>query len=144
MKKKSLFMAMVLTVVFFHQSFAGIESSKPLDSLDYEALTQAELINKRDVFSDKKIKITGTFRQGVASDFFCEIRDTGINTKDYYCFTIGTPSLVRFYLKKDHSKVGELRKIKKGTMLTIFGVFGYYGSDFNYIVVDEFSLEPSG
>lgn len=118
--------------------------SRGEEHVGYENLTQAELIKKRNAFSDKRIKITGAFRQGLASDFFCEIRDTGINTKDYYCFTMGTPSLVRFYLKKDHEQVEALRNVKKGTILTVYGVFNFYGSDFNYVVVDEFSLSPSG
>jgi len=139
MQKILALCAIVATMIVSLPALSGGE-----DRVDYENLTQAELIKKRNAFSDKRIKITGAFRQGVASDFFCEIRDTGINTKDYYCFTMGTPSLVRFYLKKDHEQVETLRKVKKGTILTVYGVFGYYGSDFNYVVVDEFALSPSG
>ena len=113
------------------------------DGSGYQVITQAELIRDRDSFVGKKVQVKGDFLF-TGSDFCFQIRKTKINTKDYFCFALGTPSLIRFYLKKDHEQVEEILNMKKGAELTAFGTFDSSGTDFNYLLVDKITEGPSG
>lgn len=112
------------------------------DVADYEEVSQAELLRNREAFQGKKVQVTGSFLFS-GSDFCYQIRKTKINTRDYFCFAIGTPSLVRLYLKKDHHQVDELLNIKKGRKVTAYGIFDSTGRDYSYMVVDEIAVEPT-
>lgn len=110
---------------------------------DYPLTSQADLITQRDASIGKKVQVRGTFLF-TGSDFCYQIRKTNIVTKDYFCFALGTPSLVRLYLKKDHAQAEQLLRLKKGSKVTAYGTFDSAGADFNYLIVDEFTVEPAG
>ncbi len=109
----------------------------------YRAVTQAELIQSPQQFEGAKVKIQGVFLF-TGSDFCYQIRKTKINTRDYFCFALGTPSLVRLYLKKDHAQADQLLALKKGAKVTAYGAFDFLGKDYNYLVIDRFEVEPAG
>ena len=113
-----------------------------VNSGDYLELTQSELVAKRDHFSGKKVQVNGVF-QFAGSDFCYQIRKTKINTKHYFCFAIGVPSVVRLYLKKDHPDAERLLGLKKGDKVTALGVFDFMGADYNYMIVDHIVIEKS-
>lgn len=109
---------------------------------DYANVTQGDLVAKREGFSGKKVQFSGNF-QFAGSDFCYQIRKTKINTKNYFCFAVGVPSVVRLYLRKDHPAADQLLNLKKGDKLTVLGVFDYVGSDYNYVIVDKISVDKS-
>lgn len=113
-----------------------------LNPQEYEPVSQTELIAKKTRYQGKKVQVTGVFLF-TGSDFCYQIRKTKINTRDYFCFALGTPSLVRMYLKKDHPQADELLNLRKGTRVTAFGTFDYLGADYNYMLVDGFRVEGS-
>ncbi|WP_025323065.1 hypothetical protein [Deferrisoma camini] len=106
---------------------------------DYQAVSQSELVSNRDAYKGKKVQVTGVFLF-TGSDFCYQIRKTKINTRDYFCFALGSPSLVRLYLKKDHPQADQLLNLRKGTKVTAYGVFDYLGADYHYMVVDGFDV----
>ncbi|GAB4263456.1 MULTISPECIES: hypothetical protein [Deferrisoma] len=118
---------------------AGVAAAE-CNPADYEPVTQADLVRHRDEYQGKKVQVTGVFLF-TGSDFCYQIRKTKINTRDYFCFALGTPSLVRLYLKKDHPQADELLNLKKGAKVTAYGVFDYLGNDYNYMVVDGFEVK---
>ncbi len=108
---------------------------------DYQEISQADLLRDRDAYQGKKVQVTGDFLFS-GSDFCYQIRKTKINTRDYFCFAIGAPSLVRLYLKKDHPQADQLLNLKKGQKVTACGIFDYLGADYSYMIVDEIKAEP--
>lgn len=109
---------------------------------EYKELSQGELVAKRDTYAGKKVQISGAF-QFSGSDFCYQIRKTKINTKDYFCFALGVPSLVRLYVKKNHPEADHLLNLKKGDKVSAFGVFDFMGADYNYMVVDRIAVEKA-
>ncbi len=110
------------------------------DASVYKDITQAELVKRPKENEGKKFRVDDPF-QFCGSDFCVEIRKTKINTKDYYCFTRGSPCLVRFYLKKTHPEAGVLMSLKRGDKMTAYGTYDSMGSDYNYRVVDRILVE---
>jgi hypothetical protein len=113
-----------------------------IDPAAYDKVTQSDLIRDREDYNGKKVQVTGDFLFS-GSDFCYQIRKAEINTKDYFCFAMGRPSLIRLYLKKDHPQVDQLLNLKKGQKITAFGVFDSLGGDYCFIVVDEIKVEPT-
>jgi len=109
----------------------------------YKETTQADLVADREGFQEKKVQVTGVFLF-TGSDFCYQIRKTKINTRDYFCFALGTPSLVRMYLKKDHPQADALLGLEKGATVQAYGTFDFVGSNYNFMVVDEIAVEPAG
>lgn len=103
---------------------------------DYRVATQAELVKAPDSHVGKKYQVTDPF-QFCGSDFCVQIQKTKINTRDYYCFTLGTVCLVRMYIKKDHPEAPQVLTFKKGDKVTVYGTFDSTGSSYNYIVADH-------
>ncbi len=114
-----------------------------IDPGQYTPVTQTELIANKEQFQGKKVSITGVFLF-TGSDFCYQIRKTKINTRDYFCFALGTPSLVRLYLKKDHPQADQLLNLRRGTKVTAYGTFDFLGADYNFMVVDGFTVEDPG
>ncbi len=106
----------------------------------YKEIKQADLVKHPRENEGKKFQVADPF-QFCGSDFCVEIRKTKINTKDYYCFTIGSPCLVRFYLKKTHPEASVLMSLKRGDKVTAYGTFESMGSDYNYMLVDHIVVE---
>ena len=136
MGKTTLLILVALTFLF-----SGAHASEA-DPAAYQEVTQAELAGAPEAFQDKKVRFTGTFLF-TGSDFCYQIRKTKINTKDYFCFALGTPSVVRLYLKKDHPQADELLNVKKGARVTAFGVFDFLGADYKFLVVDRIEVKPA-
>ncbi|MBE0617691.1 MAG: hypothetical protein IH608_07180 [Proteobacteria bacterium] len=109
---------------------------------DYQEVTQADLVKQAEEYKEKKVQFTGSFLF-TGSDFCYQIRKTKINTRDYFCFALGTPSLVRLYLKKDAEQADQLLNLKKGAKVTAFGTFDSLGADYNFLVVDAIEVEPA-
>lgn len=70
------------------------------------------------------------------SKFCYDLRQTGINTRDYACFALGEPCLIRLYLKKDHPQFDLLDSLKNGDKVTAYGTFDYIGASYNYMILD--------
>jgi len=107
---------------------------------EYQEVSQADLVKAPEQYEGKKVSFTGTFLF-TGSDFCYQIRKTKINTRDYFCFALGTPSLVRLYLKKDHEQADQLLNLKKGSKVTAYGTFDYLGADYNFLVVDAIAVD---
>lgn len=122
----------------------GVAAPAPsaINPADYKELPQGELVAKREQYAGKKVAVTGIF-QFAGSDFCYQIRKTKINTKDYFCFALGAPSVVRLYLKKNHPEGDELLNLKKGDKVTAFGTFDSTGADYNYMIVDHIAVEKA-
>jgi hypothetical protein len=103
---------------------------------EYQVITQAELVKKPGAHAGKKYQVTDVF-QFCGSDFCVQFLKTKINTKEYYCFTLGELCLIRMYLKKDHSDAVRLLKLKKGEGVTVFGTFDKMGTRFHFMIVDR-------
>jgi len=106
----------------------------------YTAITQEELVKDPGVHAGKKFRVTDPF-QFCGSDFCVQIRKTDINTRDYYCVTLGSLCLVRMYVKKGHPDAPLVEKLKKGDRVTVYGTFGYMGSNYRYVIVDRLVVE---
>ncbi len=106
---------------------------------DYKAATQGDLVKTPDAYAGKKVQVTDPF-QFCGSDFCVQIQKTKINTKDYYCFTLGTVCLVRMYIKKDHPEASRVLKLKKGDRVTVYGTFDYTGSTYHFVVADHVAV----
>ncbi len=106
------------------------------NAAEYAPATQAELVKAPAAHTGKKYQVTDPF-QFCGSDFCVQIQKTKINTKDYYCFTLGTVCLVRMYIKKDHPEAPLVLKLRKGDMVTVYGTFDYMGSNYHYLVADH-------
>jgi len=107
---------------------------------DYMVATQAELVKAPGTHAGKKYQVTDPF-QFCGSDFCVQIQKTKINTRDYYCITLGPLCLVRIYIKKDHPEAPQVLKLKKGDKVTVYGTFDYMGSNYHYIVADHIAVE---
>jgi hypothetical protein len=107
---------------------------------DYTPITQMELVKDPEAHAGKKYQVKEPF-QFCGSDFCVQIHKTKINTRDYYCFTVGTLCAVRMYIKKDHPEAQQVLKMKKGEVLTVYGTFDYMGSNYHFLVVDRVVLE---
>ncbi len=106
---------------------------------DYEVSTQSALVKSPDTHVGKKYQVTDPF-QFCGSDFCVQVRKTKIDTREYYCFTLGTLCLVRMYIKKDHPEAPQVLKLKKGDKVTVYGTFDYVGSGYNYLVADHIAV----
>jgi hypothetical protein len=103
---------------------------------EYRAITQTELAKEPGGHAGKKYRVTDIF-QFCGSDFCVQFLKTKINTKEYYCFTLGELCLIRMYLKKDHPDAVHLLKQKKGDEVTVYGTFDNMGTRFHYMIVDR-------
>jgi hypothetical protein len=110
------------------------------DPAAYTAITQEELVKDPAAHAGKKYRVTDSF-QFCGSDFCVQIRKTDINTRDYYCVTLGSLCLVRMYVKKGHPDAPTVEKLKKGDPVTVYGTFGYMGSNYRYMIVDRLFVE---
>jgi hypothetical protein len=136
-------MKKMLAVALFVALFVGpFTAGADVNPVDYKEVTQGDLVAKRDVFLGKKVQVTGIF-QFAGSDFCYQIRKTKINTKDYFCFALGAPSVVRLYLKKNHPQADQLLNLKKGDKVTAYGTFDFMGADYNYMVIDQIVIEKA-
>jgi hypothetical protein len=106
----------------------------------YTAITQEDLVKDPGVHAGKKFRVTDTF-QFCGSDFCVQIRKTNINTRDFYCVTLGSLCLVRMYIKKGHPDAPLVEKLKKGDRVTVYGSFDYMGSNYRYMVVDKLVID---
>ncbi len=107
---------------------------------DYKPITQAELVKAPGTHAGKKYQVTDLF-QFCGSDFCVQIQKTKINTRDYYCITLGPLCLVRMYIRKDHPEAPQMLKLRKGDKVTVYGTFDYMGSNYHYIVADHVVVE---
>ena len=110
------------------------------DRAPYKEITQAELVKNLEGNAGKKFKVTDVFNF-CGSDFCAQILKTKINTREYYCFNIGTICLVRMYLKKNHPDAETLSSARKGDTVTVYGTFDFVGSNYIYIVADHVVVE---
>jgi hypothetical protein len=106
----------------------------------YTAITQEELVKDPGAHAGKKYRVTDPF-QFCGSDFCVQIQKTDINTRDYYCVTLGSLCLVRMYVKKGHPDAPLVEKLKKGDPVTVYGTFGYMGSNYRYMIVDRLVVD---
>jgi hypothetical protein len=106
----------------------------------YTAITQEELAKSPGDHAGKRFRVTDPF-QFCGSDFCVQIQKTNINTRDYYCVTLGPLCLVRMYIKKDHPDAPSVEKLKKGVRVTVYGTFDYMGSNYRYMIVDRLMVE---
>ncbi len=132
MRKALLFLVFAIPVLLP----ASPASSGEFDAAAYAPATQADLVKNPADHIGKKYQVTDPF-QFCGSDFCVQIQKTKINTKDYYCFTLGTVCLVRMYIKKDHPEAPLVLKLRKGEKVTVYGTFDYMGSNYHYIVADH-------
>ena len=116
--------------------FATGEDFNPAD---YTAISQGELVKNADAHAGKKFRVTDIY-QFCGSDFCVTIREKNIDTRNYYCITLGL-CMVRFYIKKDHPDAETAANLKKGTRVTIYGTFDYMGSNYRYMIVDRMVVE---
>lgn len=110
------------------------------NAADYQGATQAELVKSPAAHVGKKYRVTDPF-QFCGSDFCVQIQKTKINTRDYYCFTLGTLCVVRMYIKKDHPEAPQVLTFKKGDQVTVYGTFDSTGSTYNYIIADHITVD---
>jgi hypothetical protein len=120
----------------------GLVGSGPaaLNPDEYERISQCVLVRERAGLSGKKVRLTGNYLEG--SSFCHIIRKAGINTRDYDCFALGEPCILRLYLHNQHPQIDLLRSLKKGDKVTAYGVFDYEGTDYNYMILDGIAREP--
>ncbi len=117
---------------------ATVAGSGEINPAKYVKISQCILVRERQSLVGEKVQLTGKFLEG---SNFCETR-RGINTKDYVCFALGKPCIIRLYLKKDNPQVDLLFSLKPGDELTAYGTFNYAGSDYNYVIVDAIAVPP--
>ncbi len=119
--------------------FGPVAAFGEFNAADYAPATQEGLVKAAQEHVGRKYQVTDPF-QFCGSDFCVQIQKTKINTRDYYCFTLGPLCLVRMYVKKDHPEAGQVLKLKKGDKVTVYGTFDSTGSSYNYIVVDHIAV----
>lgn len=117
--------------------FAVAEDFNPAS---YAPITQEDLVKDPAAHAGKKYRVTDPFTF-CGSDFCVQIQKTKINTREYFCVTMGTFCLVRMYVKKDHPDAPLVTKLKKGDRVTVYGTFDYMGSNYRYMVVDRLTVE---
>ena len=118
----------------------GLVLGEEFNPAAYAPITQTELAKNPDAHAGKKYKVTDPF-QFCGSDFCVQIQKTKINTREYYCITLGPLCLIRFYIKKDHPDAEKVVALKKGEMLTLYGTFDHVGSNYRYLVLDRLEVE---
>lgn len=116
-----------------------LSSGEEFNPAAYTAITQEELVKDPAGHAGKKFRVTDPF-QFCGSDFCVQIRKTDINTRDYYCVTLGSLCLVRMYVKKGHPDAPLVENLKKGDLVTVYGTFGYMGSNYRYMIVDRLTV----
>jgi hypothetical protein len=131
------FVAVSLCLLMTLPAFAAGDDFNPAA---YRPITQEELVKDPAAHAGKKYRVTDPY-QFCGSDFCVQIHKTNLNTKDYYCITLGTLCLVRMYLKKGHPDAPSLEALRKGDLVTVYGTFDYMGSNYRYIVVDRLVVE---
>jgi hypothetical protein len=129
---RKVFCLCVIGIAFFGPAAAFGE----FNPADYQVATQGELVKTPAANAGKKYQVTDPF-QFCGSDFCVQIQKTKINTRDYYCFTLGPLCLVRMYVKKDNPEAAKVLDLKKGDKVTVYGTFDFMGSNYNYIVADR-------
>ncbi len=135
--------AVVLGVVLGVLLALGVPGRSELNPNEYEKITQCVLVRERAALAGKKVQITGRYLEG--SQFCHVLRKAGINTKDYLCFALGKPCILRMYLRKDHPQVALLQGLRDGDLVTVYGTFDYLASNYNYLILDGLSVpEPAG
>ncbi|GAB4362170.1 MAG: hypothetical protein Kow00128_01670 [Deltaproteobacteria bacterium] len=112
------------------------------DPSAYRPITQEELAKDPAVHAGGKYVVTDPF-QFCGSDFCVQIHKTRINTRDYYCITLGSLCLVRMYVKKDHPDAAKVAALRKGDIVTVYGTFDYLGAGYRYILVDRLEVKHS-
>jgi hypothetical protein len=118
----------------------GIAFGEEFNTASYAQTTQTELAKNPAAHAGKKYKVSDPF-QFCGSDFCVQIQKTKINTREYYCITLGPLCLIRFYIKKDHPDAEKVVTLKKGDMLTLYGTFDHVGSDYRYLILDRLEVE---
>jgi len=109
------------------------------DPSDYRPVTQEELVQDPAANAGKKFVVTDPF-QFCGSDFCVQIQKTKINTRNYYCITLGALCLVRMYVKKDHPDAAKVAELRKGDLVTVYGTFDYQGAGYRYLLVDRMEV----
>ena len=118
----------------------GIAFGEEFNPAAYAPITQTELAKNPDAHDGKKYKVSDPF-QFCGSDFCVQIHETKINTREYYCITLGPLCLVRMYVKKDHPDAEKVGNLRKGDMVTVYGTFDHVGSDYRYLIVDRLEAQ---
>jgi len=118
----------------------GLALGEEFNPAAYTPITQTDLAKNPDAHDGKKYKVTDPF-QFCGSDFCVQIHKTKINTREYYCITLGPLCLIRMYIKKDHPDAEKVGTLRKGDMLTVYGTFDHVGSDYRYLIVDRLEAE---
>jgi len=118
----------------------GLALGEEFNPAAYTPITQTDLAKNPDAHDGKKYKVTDPF-QFCGSDFCVQIHKTKINTREYYCITLGPLCLIRMYIKKDHPDAEKVGTLRKGDMLTVYGTFDHVGSDYRYLIVDRLESE---
>ena len=118
---------------------AATGEREELDPEAYEKISQCVLVRERAGLSGQKVQLTGKFLGG--SPFCHIIRKAGVNTRDYICFALGKPCILRLYLHKEHPQAELLRSLEDGDQVTAYGVFDYEGLDYNYLILDAIRVE---
>jgi hypothetical protein len=126
-------------LLVFALAVAPLTALADFDAAKYEPTTQAALAKNPENNVGRKFRVTEPF-QFCGSDF-CVQKKMKINTREYYCFTVGPLCLVRMYIKKDHPDAQSVLNLKKGDKVTVYGIFELMGSDFKYMVVDHVVVE---
>ncbi len=135
MRKALLFLVFAIPVLMP----ATPAASGEFNAAAYAPATQAELVKTPDAHVGKKYQVTDAF-QFCGSDFCGQILKAKINTKEYYCFTLGPVIFLRMYIKKDHPEAPVVLKLRKGDKVTVYGTFDYMGSNYNYLVADHVAM----
>ncbi len=115
-------------------------SASAFDPSEYKPATQAELVKDPAAHLGKKYQIVDEF-QFCGSDFCIQIQKMKFDTRQYWCFNLGTPCLMRMYLKKDHPQAPVLQKLRRGDRVRVYGTYDRIGAGFDYLLVDHFVLE---
>lgn len=134
MKKVAIILAIILL-----SAAVPVFAAEEFDATLFKSATQSELAGNPKAWEGKKVKVSDPF-QFCGSDFCVQIRTVRINTKEYFCFNLGSLCLIRMYLKKDHSQAVALQTARKGDLVTVYGTFETAGGNFNYVVADRIEI----
>jgi hypothetical protein len=107
---------------------------------EYQPMTQVDLMKDPESHAGKKVSVSDTF-QFCGSDFCVDLRKKNIETREYYCFALGPLCMIRMYIKKDHPDAAQLKDLRKGDRLAVFGTFDLLGSNYRFILVDRLIVE---
>ncbi len=117
-----------------------VSAAAEFDPSTYKPVTQADLVKDPAVHIGKKYQIVDEF-QFCGSDFCVQIQKMKFDTRQYWCFNLGSPCLMRMYLKKDHPQAPVLQKLRRGDRVRVYGTFDRVGAGFDYLLVDQLVLE---